>query len=378
MNYRLLQPPVRGREAIGGVEAMSARKKILIVDDGIAARHWTRTIFATDYLTEQAAHGEEALAKLPLFKPDLILLDIEMPRLGGLETCRIIRKDPNFRFVKIIFVSANVSLADRLAGYEAGGDDYVTKPYDEGELFAKVKTLLRLKNEEELNHLKSNFLSLISHETRTPINGLLGCAELLQGCTEGKARQLAEGILQSGRHLHRLIENVLLICKLKSMPVTVRQGGREQVGVLMQNQLTDLEEAILRKNLSIALTGSLFATVGGCKTLLGKGFHSVLDNAVKFSAPQGQVRIDIAESGDRCVVCIADQGPGIGPEVMEHLFDEFAVSDVDHHHRGLGIGLAIASQIFVNHGGQIRAENGPEGGACFTVTLPLASALVSA
>ncbi|MDH3394281.1 MAG: hybrid sensor histidine kinase/response regulator [Desulfobulbaceae bacterium] len=349
---------------------MSNQKKILIVDDGRAIRHWTQTIFANDYITEQAEDGEEALAKLPTFKPDLVLLDVEMPKLNGLETCKRIRKDPNFRFIKIIFVSGNITIADRMAGYEAGGDDYVTKPYDEGELFAKVKTLLRLKNEEELNHLKSNFLSLISHETRTPINGILGCAELLNRYTTDKNRQLAEGILQAGKKLHRLIENVLLICRLRSTPMTQLHKVKKQVGIIVQEQLKEMEHAILDKNLSIDVNGNLFVGIEACQTLLDKAFCCVLENAVKFSSPDGEIKINISEQDDCCIVQIADQGPGIKPEQLDYIFDEFAISDVSHHHHGLGVSLSIAKQIVEGHGGTIKAANGRKQGATFTITLP--------
>jgi len=262
-------------------------------------------------------------------------------------------------------------VADRLAGYEAGGDDYVTKPYEEGELFAKVKTLLRLKREEEMNHLKSNFLSLISHGTRTPINGILGCAELLLECTSGKAQQLAGGVLQSAKHLHRLLENVLLMSKLKSSPVSIQTDEKIQIGILIQNQLKELEESIFPQKLSISLAGNLLTSVNSCQSLLGKGFYCILENAVKFSNSKGQVIIDIEERDRQCVVRIADQGPGIQPDIIDHIFDEFAVQDIPHHHHGLGISLSIAKQIFHKHGGEIRAENGPQEGAVFTVILPI-------
>ncbi len=357
---------------------MAAKKKILIVDDGRAIRHWTQTIFANDYITDQAEDGEEALEKLPLFKPDLILLDVEMPRLNGLQTCKKIRQDPNFRFVKIIFVSGNISIADRMAGYEAGGDDYVTKPYDEGELFAKVNTLLRLKNEEELNHLKSNFLSLISHETRTPINGILGCAELLHKSVDEKNRKLTEGILHSGKQMHRLIENVLLICKLKSTPMVNQKKERKQVGMIVQDQLKDMEKTILDKNLAITMNGNIFASVEACPTLLEKAFCCVIENAVKFSPADGQIKIDINERDSQCIVTVADQGPGIEPTSIENIFDEFAITDIAHHQNGLGVSLSIAKQIIEGHGGDIKAENHNRKGAIFTINLPTKALVVAA
>jgi len=354
---------------------MPPSKKIMIVDDGRAARAWAASLLSHDYLTAQAADGHEALEKLAAFRPDMVLLDVEMPRLDGLETCRRIRANPEFRFIKIIFVSAYVSLEDRLAGYQAGGDDYITKPYDEGELLAKVRTMLRLKNEEELNQLKSDFLSLISHETRTPVNGIIGCAEALRNAsTDDKTRGLAECVLRSGKHLHGLIENVILICRLKSSPDLTRNRQPTNIRQLLNEQLEINADNLQRKDLVVNLTGAADARIAASRPLLDKGFNCVLDNAVKFSPPAGLIAIDIAELGEQVVVRISDQGPGIKAEMLDTIFNEFAIPDINHHHKGLGISLAIAKQIFEQHGGSIHAENrGQATGAVFTITLPLAS-----
>jgi len=349
---------------------MTGKKKILIVDDGRAIRYWTQSIFAKHYSTEQAADGEEALAKLPLFKPDLILLDVEMPRLNGLETCRMIRKDPLFRYTKIIFVSGNVTLDDRLAGYDAGGDDYVTKPYDEGELFAKVKTLLRLKDEQELNHLKSSFLALISHETRTPINGILGCAELLLQSATGKERQLAECVVESSWRLHKLIENVLLFSRLKAAPGMLGVRENVKVGLLVREKLEELGKEISAKELAVSVTGSLAASVTGVPALLARGIYYVLENAVKYSPVKGEVVVDVEQTNRNCIILVSDQGRGIRNGFIDTIFDEFCVQDLVHHQSGLGISLAIARHIFQEHGGNIHAENRPEGGALFTMVVP--------
>ena len=348
-----------------------SKKKILIVDDGLAIRHLTESIFAQDYETESSADGEEAIVKLAAFRPDLILLDVEMPKLDGLETCRRIRADPRFRFTKIVFVSGNISLVDRLAGYRAGGDDYVTKPYDRGELFAKVKTLLRLKNEEELNHLKSNFIALISHETRTPVNGILGCAQLLKKITTGKSQKLAEGVLQSTRRLHELIEKILLFSKLQSSTDVILFKQKVEIAPLVQEQLQKLEEDLEQKNVVVNLTEKAVPSVNACPGSLGKAFRLVLENAVEFSPVGGEIGVDISMDKNNCVVLIGDQGAGITDERLDKIFDGFAIEDIAHHHSGLGISLAIARQIFNQHGGNIHAENRDDAGAVFTVILPL-------
>lgn len=139
-----------------------------------------------------------------------------MPVIDGLETCRKIRVDPKFRFTKIIFVSGRVDIGDRLAGYTAGGDDYITKPYDEEELLAKIKIMLRLEHEERISEMKSHFLALIAHETRTPLNGIIGFANLLSRDGSEKCRQMSAMILESGKRLLDFTQKAALLCELKT------------------------------------------------------------------------------------------------------------------------------------------------------------------
>jgi CheY-like chemotaxis protein len=113
--------------------------RILIVDDHPINIAICKKVLANDdYYLETAVSGEEALAKVPVFQPALILLDIMMPGIDGYETCRRIRTDSALRHTKIIMVSAKSTPEDRQQGYEAGADDYVVKPFGKHELLAKV------------------------------------------------------------------------------------------------------------------------------------------------------------------------------------------------------------------------------------------------
>ena len=132
---------------------MTARYKILAVDDDQANLNIISEILSDDYELQTADCGESALEVARNYIPDLILLDIMMPGIDGYEVCRKLRSEPDLSKTKILFLSAKELLEDRLQGYDVGGDDYITKPFDEEELVAKIKVFLRLKYEEEIKTL---------------------------------------------------------------------------------------------------------------------------------------------------------------------------------------------------------------------------------
>lgn len=142
---------------------MDSVHKILIVDDDpINVEIFQEILEDKDYLLETADSGEQALKVIPKFKPDLILLDIMMPGIDGYEVCRRIRKNKQFKFLKIILVSGKAMVDERLEGYEAGADDYVSKPFVDEELEAKIRVFLRLKSVEEVEKVKSQALSRLN------------------------------------------------------------------------------------------------------------------------------------------------------------------------------------------------------------------------
>ena len=121
---------------------MQRQSRILLVDDNPTNLAILEEMLGDEYRWEAATSGEEALEIAPDFQPDLILLDVMMPGINGYETCRRIRANPALRNVKIVMVSAKALVSERLEGYDAGADDYLTKPFDEEELLDKVRVYL--------------------------------------------------------------------------------------------------------------------------------------------------------------------------------------------------------------------------------------------
>ncbi|MGE3536680.1 MAG: response regulator [Candidatus Tectimicrobiota bacterium] len=140
---------------------MQQQSRILLVDDSRTNLAILQEILGDHYTLQTAKCGEDALALAPDFQPDLVLLDIMMPGIGGYETCRRLRLHPTLRHTRIILVSARAMISERLEGYEAGADDYITKPFDDEELLAKIRVYLRLQAVEQVQQFTSNVLEAI-------------------------------------------------------------------------------------------------------------------------------------------------------------------------------------------------------------------------
>ncbi|MCP4146163.1 MAG: response regulator, partial [bacterium] len=268
------------------------KKRILIVDDSDAIRFSLKDILSTDYKVETAADGEIALEKLKVFSPDLVLLDVDMPVLDGLETCRRIRMDEKFKFVKILMLSGKINIADRLTGYEIGADDYLRKPFDKGELLSKIRVFLRLKYLEEVDRLKKSLLDLMGHEINTPLNGIIAPAYTLMHDESLKmedVKELAVSIYDSARWFHNNFKKSMLLVKLKSgrkLTIT-NESVREYLDVAMSKLHPRIEEK------QLALKSKIDPNLEwrGDWVLLSQTLRYIIDNAIKFSHAKGEINI---------------------------------------------------------------------------------------
>jgi len=352
---------------------LKVQYKILVVDDEPIILFYIQDLLASvdNYIVETAESGEQALEILPSFKPDLILLDIQLPAMNGYEVCRKIRADNRYRFTKIIMVSGHARVNERLMGYEAGADDYIGKPFEKEELLAKVRVFTQLKNKEEVDQVKGDLLTLITHETRTPVSGIIGCAELLVSdptlSEEGK--ELAGLIAKSGQQLFQFMKNAVLLCKLKAGMEL--HFNPEPVSGMLANVINNLVEENLDRHIGITTDFDDSIILQADWPLLINVFKFVIDNAFKFSPDSGTITIKSWQTDGILFVSVQDEGEGLDPHMREHIFDEFAIKDVAHHQKGQGISLAICRYILHYHHGAIHVEGNPGSGATFVIKLPL-------
>lgn len=352
---------------------MQTNFKVLIVDDDPLNVGILEEMIGDEYETASADNGEAALALLPKFYPDLVLLDIMMPGIDGYEVCRRIRQDKRYKYTRIILVSGKSLVNERIKGYEAGADDYVTKPFVAEELEAKIRVFLRLKRTEELDKIKSELLMLFSHETRTPLNGIISMAEFIQNEPDLSDRMRGHiGVItESGYRLLDFVEKASTLCNLKYN--TKLKTQKESMAVHLKSAATILEYNLKndRKNIRLDLNLKKDVKLACDWNLVVKAIQFVLENAVKFSPDDGVISIDLDADKSACRVRITDQGEGIPPEWIDRIFDEFAIRDILHHNKGLGLSLSITRHIMELHGGEISVKSEPGKGAAFTLAFPL-------
>ena len=347
--------------------------RILIVDDNPMNVSLLEDILADDYqYIATAGSGEEALEIAETFHPTLILLDIMMPGIDGYETCKRIRATAALRTTKVIMLSAKALLAERLHGYEVGADDYMTKPFDEDELLAKVRVYLQLKSLEEVDQLKSDLLGLLNHETRTPLNGIIPPLELLVAGEVHEPEEqhmLLDMALGSAKRLLTLFDRVITLCSMKAgtwnfqwTPMAFEDVVRDAVATVEAGssaQPVRVEVEVLDE-----------ATILIDAQQMHETLVSLVDNAVRFSPPDGCVEVKVWQNEAWICVAVTDQGPGIDPRILPYLFDGFAEADMQHHAKGQGLSLAIAQQVVRAHDGTIDVVS-TEGCTSFTVCLPI-------
>ncbi|MCP4295124.1 MAG: hybrid sensor histidine kinase/response regulator [Proteobacteria bacterium] len=351
---------------------MKLKNKILIVDDDVINLEMIQEFLREEYHTKTAESGELAMIALESFFPDIILLDINMPGIDGFEVCRQVRNDSRHCFTKIILVSAQEGVNERLTGYSVGADDYITKPFINLELEAKIRVFLRLKRAEEVDQIKSDLLKLFSHETRTPLNGILGISSLLKdddSLSEDQVSMISV-IDACGNQLLDLVKKTGLLCDLKNGLILSRTNEVlvDHIGDILTTLQEDLDAKQIQIKTSIPEQRSAFSADW---KLLIEVLHYIIDNAIKFSHKKGVIEINVKNNETDLIVNINDSGVGISPEWKDKIFNEFAIADVNHHQKGQGLSLAIAKHVVELHEGSINIQSDLGEGTSVEIILPV-------
>ncbi len=352
---------------------MGNRCRVLIVDDDQTNQEIILEILSdrSEYVCEVAKDGEEALAVIDRFRPDIVLLDIMMPGMDGYSVTKQIRANPRHKYIKVIMVSGKATTPERLAGYEAGADDYFVKPFSEEELLAKIKVFSKLKLAEEVEQIKSSIISLSAHETRTPLHAIyMFCQLLLEDKSLASPQKDAvENIYKSAKKLNNYIDKVFRLCQLKKersldvATISVKAFMDYEVKKLKQEFRGQVTLHFQDPTAELHVDGYLFR----------EAFQAITNNAVKFSAEDGEITISSGIDNGMTLISVSDQGKGILPDHLDSIFDGFSVGNFLNHHEGSGLSLAISRTIIEQHGGDLAVESRPGCGATFTIRLPLQS-----
>jgi two-component system sensor histidine kinase/response regulator len=374
--------------------------EIMIVDDNPA-----NLKLLEDMLVERGHRvrsfplGRLALAAARKRKPDLILLDINMPEMNGYEVCEHIKSAAELSSIPVIFLSALDETDDKVKAFKSGGEDYISKPFRFEEVHARVEThlalhalqcALQLHNEQleqtvaarthelsnanqrlrMLDRSKSDFLNLISHEFRTPLNGLLGVSEIIldrvPAC--GEDRDLRGMYKRSRQRIMSILDDSSLLTEIdvsgdrfKSAPVSLNMVTSQAVEIA--TPFADSRSVKL-----IAPTTDLGQVVGD-EALLAKALDALIETAVKFSERGEMVRVSF-ESGPESQRLIVDSHGRTIPEPhLARFFELYSTSEALTPGGDLGVRPALAQRILSLFGGSVSVVNREQAGIRLTICL---------
>lgn len=234
---------------------------------------------------------------------------------------------------------------------------------------------------EEANRSKDDFLATISHELRTPLNAIFGWASLMNTNIDSEARKRAiQSIQESAKAQARLIEDLLDISRITSGKLRLNLAAVD-LAQIIHSSIETVRPAVQAKGITLELelepkTGAAWADA----TRIQQVLWNLLSNAAKFTQKGGRIDVRLTHSGSDARIDVCDNGSGIEPEFLPHLFERFVQADGrdTRSQGGLGIGLAIARHLVEMHGGHIRASSPGRGqGAVFSVWLPLTTGIES-
>ena len=217
--------------------------------------------------------------------------------------------------------------------------------------------------------LQTDFVSNVSHEFKTPINAIEGYSTLLQDSDnlDDDQREYIDKILFNTQRLSSLVGSILLLSKLENQQIPSHQV-EYRLDEQIRQSIVALEPAWEQKDIEFDVELDRVSYLGN-EPMMRHVWDNLISNAVKFSPNGGAVKIHLVKKLKRLIFTVEDQGPGLSEEAQKHIFDKFYQADASHKQEGNGLGLALVKRILTIEKGQIAAENIPEGGCRFTVTL---------
>ena len=389
---------------------------VLAVDDTPANLMVLASVLNKEgYRVLTARNGESGIQRAIHGQPDIILLDIMMPKIDGFETCTRLKADPETAAIPVIFMTALDHVKHKVRGFEVGGVDYIIKPFEQAELLARIQThltnnqLMRhldhevtkqtaeiqqsltreqdlrlslaysLEKEHEINRLKSNIIATISHELRTPLNAIIGFSEnLIEEAEEFNNLETIylndiQRIRQAGSHLLQIINGILDLSKLEADQMSVNISSFE-IDQMIQ-KVVDTVKPIIEKHGNTLLVNSqlTFYRLDSDELKIQQILLNLLTNAAKFTR-NGTITLNLFQNNNGYICfSVKDTGIGISEENKAMIFDSFR--QVDHSmsrvYEGTGLGLAISKQFAELLSGKIEMESELGSGSIFTLILPV-------
>jgi two-component system, sensor histidine kinase and response regulator len=366
---------------------MKPAAKILVVDDqAIARKSVEALLFNENYQVEFAADGAEGLAKVAELLPDTILLDVMMPGMDGYEVCQRLKSNPLFQAIPVIMLTALHDKQNLVRGLDAGADEFLTKPVGGLELRARVRSMLRLKQQHDrlvdIMRLREDLSHMVAHDMRNPLAAVLGHAQLLLNAPalNARAQEHAGEICKGAFRLKHFIDDYLVQAKMEHDHMVLNRTAVEfdrLVARVAENHALTAQSR--NTPLTVAIRPGSLPPVQADAALCERVLDNLLSNAIKYSPSGHPIAIsaeplahngDVAAPGAQIRLRFADQGPGIPSEYRDRIFDKYEIVVMKQANTAqIGLGLAFCKLVVDAHGGRLYVEPNQPQGSIFTVEL---------
>jgi signal transduction histidine kinase len=379
-------------------DAMNPKPTLLIVDDEERNIRLLKALLAPqNYNLREAINGEEALRRIAEELPDMVLLDVMMPKINGFEVCRRLKQDEKTKTIPVILVTALSEKQHRVQALEAGADDFISKPVDQTELTVRVKSLLRIKSYQdeisdklreiaaknarllELEKVRDGLSHMIVHDLRNPLTAIstyLQLSALNADTLSDPQQERVDRCLFFCQELERMVQNLLDISKMEEGKMQLKLEAidlSEMVGEVLERFTPMLEE----RKIALSYSGNgEIPRISLDRSILKRVITNLVDNAIRYTPKGGNIAVTLESAPWEKVLCLSvkDNGAGLPAEYHQKIFDKFEQVTLkkDGDRAGSsGLGLTFCKMAVEAHGGKIWVESEGLGKGCtFRIQLP--------
>jgi len=365
------------------------KARILLVDDDSVNIHVLNTILQKEgYEIFNATNGEQAIEIALSQLPDLIILDIMMPGMDGLQVCEILKENKNTENIPVILLTVKAEPEDKIDGFKYGGVDYISKPFDQGELLARVRNHLELKfakdlileqNEKlkRLNEEKNEFIGIAAHDLKNPLFSIKGFADIILNEADTlsieEIKDFSSEIKFSAEQSLRIIYDLLDINKIEEGKIKL-EFEYFNISDLISRVISTFSIQSKEKNIELIFNNNdIKINVHSDLDKVRQILDNLVSNAIKFSPMGKKVLISVYDCKKESVcIEVKDEGPGISDDDKKKLFKKFAKLSAKptNNEVSTGLGLSIVKKYAQLLNGDIWCESKLGEGASFILMLP--------
>lgn len=332
---------------------------ILIVEDNSYDVKMLETVLQPKgYTIVVTSSGTEALDYLASNTPDLILLDIMMPGMDGLETCKKLKKLPHLNTVPVIFLTAVASTIQLVKGFELGAVDYILKPYNATELLTRIKTHLKLKEQtayiSQISSNRKELIHILCHDLKNPISAAKSCLDYIND--DSGFKDVIDTSLTNCLRIINIVRKIRALSD-KKLDLDLISFNLQAA---INDSLTILKENFLQKNITVELNIDRHIEVTAeITSFINSVLNNILSNAIKFSYPDSKILLSTEKQGENVILSIRDFGVGMPKNILNDIFDitKATTRQGTDGEFGTGFGMPLVKKFMMAYNGKIEISS---------------------